>query len=44
LEKDGIRNWEKMGLGIRKRWDKELRKDGIRDWKNMELGIGKRWD
>jgi hypothetical protein len=36
LEKDGIRNWEKMGLGIGK--------NGIRNWENMALGIGKRWD
>jgi hypothetical protein len=44
LGKDGIRNWEKMGLGIGKRWDYELGKDGIRNWEKMGLGIGKRWD
>jgi hypothetical protein len=44
LGKDGIINWEKMGLGIGKRWDKKLEKDGIRNWEKMGLGIGKRWD
>jgi hypothetical protein len=44
LGKDGIKNWEKMGLRIGKRWDKELGRDGIRNWEKKELGIGKRWD